>query len=220
MTFLVVLRFYTCDSFLLFTQKIINSIDFMVYKFEKASVLVVDDMQPMLSLTASLLKIFGFGEIHSANSADRAFEIFCKESPDLVITDWHMEPHNGMELIQRIRKNPASPNHFVPIILMTGYSAEARVMMARDHGVTEFLVKPFTANDLYLRINQVIEKPRKFVEASEFFGPDRRRKKMEAFSGQDRRDRGEDQFEVEVEKTAEKDLEKILHTLRSEEQER
>jgi DNA-binding response OmpR family regulator len=59
---------------------------------------------------------------------------------------------------------------------MTGFSARERVIAARDTGVTEFLVKPFTANDLYKRIDHVIMKPRQFVKSPDFFGPDRRRK--------------------------------------------
>lgn len=186
----------------------------MTYKFEKASVLVVDDMQPMLALTSSLLKIFGFKDIHSANNAERAFDIFCRYSPDLVVTDWQMEPYDGMELVQKIRKEPASPNPYVPIILMTGYSAEMRVMKARDTGITEFLVKPFTANDLYTRIEQIIEKPRKFVDAENFFGPDRRRKRGE-YEGPERRDGRDTKGDTPMSKSAEKDLAKIINTLKS-----
>jgi DNA-binding response OmpR family regulator len=76
------------------------------------------------------------------------------------------------------------------IVMMTGYSHKIRVEEARDVGVTEFLVKPFRARDLYARIEQLIEKPRRFVEAEAFFGPDRRRRKMKAeeYKGPKRRD--------------------------------
>src|SRR5206468_1343556 len=59
-----------------------------------------------------------------------------------------------------------------------GYSARPRVERARDTGATEFLAKPFRAGDLYARIEQLIEKPRQFVETPVFFGPDRRRKRV------------------------------------------
>ena len=75
----------------------------------------------------------------------------------------------------------------VPIIMMTGYSHRIRVEASRDAGVTEFLVKPFKAKDLYTRIEQLIEKPRQFVEADEFFGPDRRRRKAGDYKGPRRR---------------------------------
>ena len=155
----------------------------MTYQFEKASVLVVGDMRPMLALTASLLKIFGFKNVYTAVDADEAFAVMCVNNPDLVITDWLMEPQDGIDLCNHIRTDPKCPNPYVPIVLMTGYSARVRVEQARDVGITEFLVKPFTAKDLYTRIEQLIEKPRRFVDANEFFGPDRHRRKNDEFKG-------------------------------------
>ena len=75
----------------------------------------------------------------------------------------------------------------VPVILMTGYSAQPRIENARDLGVTEFLVKPFSASDLARRIAYVINKPRDFVDSEQFFGPDRRRRKDEDYGGPQRR---------------------------------
>ena len=70
---------------------------------------------------------------------------------------------------------------------MTGYSDQPRVEEARDTGVTEFLMKPYSARDMYARIVQIIEKPRQFVDTGEFFGPDRRRRKNFTFTGSNRR---------------------------------
>jgi CheY-like chemotaxis protein len=163
----------------------------MAYDFKTARVLIVDDMQPMLSLVLSILKVFGFKDVHIAHDADEGFRAFCQLNPDIVITDWMMEPYDGVELIRKIRRDPQSPNRFVPIILMSGYSHRGRVERARDGGVTEFLVKPFSAKDLYKRIEQLIEKPRKFVEADNFFGPDRRRRAGDEYGGPLRRDADE-----------------------------
>lgn len=163
----------------------------MAYDFKSARVLIVDDMQPMLSLVLSILKVFGFKDVHIAHDAEEGFRAFCQLNPDIVITDWLMEPYDGVELIRKIRKDPQSPNRFVPVILMSGYSHRARVEKARDGGVTEFLVKPFSAKDLYKRIEQLIEKPRKFVEADNFFGPDRRRRAGDDYGGPLRRDADE-----------------------------
>lgn len=177
----------------------------MAYDFKKARVLIVDDMQPMLSLVQSLLKIFGFSDIYTAHQADEAFRIFCHVNPDVVVTDWLMEPYDGLELIRKIRTDPKSPNRFVPVIMMTGYSHRIRVEQARDCGVTEFLVKPFAAKDLYKRIEQLIERPRKFVEVDRFFGPDRRRRAGDEYGGPLRRD--DDEFKriagMEEDKAAE-----------------
>ena len=98
-------------------------------------------------------------------------------NPDIVIADWQMEPMNGIELTHEIRTNQLSPNRMAPVILVTGYSAITRVAQARDVGVTEFIVKPFSANDLAKRLAYVINKPRDFIDADGYFGPDRRRRR-------------------------------------------
>ena len=70
---------------------------------------------------------------------------------------------------------------------MTGYSNRSRVETARDNGMTEFLVKPYTARDLYNRIARLIDQPRRFVKTKDFFGPDRRRHKDEGYEGEIKR---------------------------------
>ena len=160
----------------------------MSYDLSQVRILIVEDMQPMLALTTSLLTMFGFKNVYGARTVDEGFKLFLQYNHDLIITDWLMEPHDGLELIRRIRKEDASPNKFVPIILMTGYSDQPRVENARDMGVTEFLMKPYSARDMYARIVQIIEKPRQFVDTGEFFGPDRPRRKNFDYRGSEKRD--------------------------------
>lgn len=159
----------------------------MAYQFENARILIVEDMAPMLGVTTSILNIFGFKYVDGARNVEDAYRLFRANNHDLILTDWQMEPHDGLDLIRMVRNNEDSPNKFVPIILMTGYSDRTRVENARDTGITEFLMKPFNARDLYARIVQIIEKPRQFVEAEEFFGPDRRRRRNVAYKGGEKR---------------------------------
>jgi two-component system chemotaxis response regulator CheY len=102
-----------------------------------------------------------------------------------------MEPLDGIDFTRMVRTAPDSPNPFVPIIMLTAQSSMERVTQARDSGVNEFLAKPVTAKGLYSRIATVIERPRQFVRASEYFGPGRRRSVKE-FMGMDRRSDGGD----------------------------
>lgn len=183
----------------------------MTYELRKASILVIDDMQPMLALTASLLKIFGFTDIIQAGDAEAGWSKFCTKNPDIVLTDWLMEPFDGLELVKKIRNDPASPNRFVPVIMMTGFSHRLRVEQARDIGVTEFLVKPFRAKDMYARIEMLIEKPRRFVETPSFFGPDRRRRRNDDYSGPLRRENDDSQH---IPGTEDKDDAVLLRQLR------
>ncbi|MCB9991835.1 MAG: response regulator [Rhodospirillales bacterium] len=150
----------------------------MAYQFHRISVLVVEDNQPMLEITKSLLVTFGVGHVIGAQNGEVGFKRFCEYNNDIIIADWMMKPMDGISFTRQVRNDPKSPNPYVPIILMTGFSEKRRVLQARDAGVTEFLVKPFNAKDLYKRLVQVIERPRQFVRAPDFFGPDRRRKKI------------------------------------------
>src|SRR3546814_4837598 len=93
---------------------------------------------------------------------------------------------DGIGFVEWVRKNPAAKNVFVPIIMVTAQSEEWKVMKARDAGVTEFLVKPFSAKTMARRITVVVENPRQFVRTDEFFGPDRRRHVISNYTGQER----------------------------------
>lgn len=149
-------------------------------KFEKLSMLVVEDTQPMLKLLVSVLEALGIRNVQTANNGEAAYKAFLQNNHDIVLSDWQMSPVDGIALTRLIRKDIQSPNKMVPVVLITGYSAWSRVEEARDAGVTEFLVKPFTANDLAKRIAHVINKPRDFIETQDFFGPDRRRRSPQA----------------------------------------
>ncbi|MDB5491126.1 MAG: response regulator [Micavibrio sp.] len=155
----------------------------MSYQLHRISVLVVEDNEPMLEIVKSLLHTFGVGHVIGAPDGEVGFSRFCEYNPDIVIADWMMKPMDGMTFTRLIRNDERSPNTYVPVILMTGFSEKRRVLQARDAGVTEFLVKPFDARDLYKRIAQVIERPRQFVRSGDFFGPDRRRKRDAEKSG-------------------------------------
>ena len=159
----------------------------MPFDFKKLTVLVVEDTAPMRKLIISVLETLGVGRVYSADNGERGFEVFKRENPDIVIADWHMAPISGIQLTQEIRSNMVSPNRMAPIVLVTGYSALNRVSEARDVGVTEFLVKPFSANDLAKRIAYVINKPRDFIDSKTYFGPDRRRRNTPDYSGPLRR---------------------------------
>jgi CheY-like chemotaxis protein len=188
----------------------------MAYNFEKAKILIVDDMKPMLALASSVLGIMGFRQVFTASGGEEAFKMVCKEDPELIITDWLMEPMNGLEFSRLVRRSPLTPNPYVPILMMTGFSSRLRVESARDTGITEFLVKPFSSRDLYARVVQIVERPRQFVDAHNFFGPDRRRRLLRDFSGTRKRD--DDNIAAENKSQAEIDsdnhLDSILKKLR------
>jgi len=185
----------------------------MAYDLTTTKILIIDDMAPMLTLCKSILNIFGFKNVLLAHNGQEALDLTIRHDPDLIITDWIMKPMDGLEFTREVRKNPLSPNPYVPIIMMTGFSSKLRVESARDCGITEFLVKPFTSRDLYNRIVQIIEKPRQFVDADDFFGPDRRRRTIKDYEGPQRRD---DDSKAKEKSPAQTSSAQLLQKLRDE----
>lgn len=159
----------------------------MAYDFSEVKVLVAEDNMPMAELLKSLLFAFGIGEVWMARNGREALNIYHEQSIDLILTDWMMREMDGLTLVKMIRSGEKGTNQYVPIIMMTGFSEKRRVVQARDAGITEFLVKPFTARDLYKRIEEIIERPRQFVKSDDFFGPDRRRRRDPNYNGNPRR---------------------------------
>lgn len=141
------------------------------------TILVVDDMAPMIGLISSILKALGYGTIFSAQNGQEAFASFCEHNQDLIIADWNMTPINGLELTNLIRKSDQSPNQQAPIVMITSHSEKELVLKARDNGINEYIIKPFTADGLQKKIKTALENPRQFVTSSNFTGPDRRRRK-------------------------------------------
>lgn len=157
------------------------------YRFDRLKILVVDDNVHMRKLVATILG--GFGCTHIAEAADgqRALALLREFNPDVVILDWMMDGMSGIDVTKAIRTAPSSPNPYVPVIMLTGYSSFDRVQAARDAGVNEFLAKPVSVKALLTRLTAVIEFPRAFVRTSNYFGPCRRRR-TEEYRGPERRD--------------------------------
>jgi len=139
------------------------------------NILVADSNHYMLKILRTMLRGFGIVKIREAQDGAKALEELNTHLIDLVIADYALSTVNGVELTELVRGAADSPNRFVPIIMLSAYTEKWRIEGARDAGVTEFLAKPLCAQDLYLRLVEVIERPRKFIRSARYFGPDRRR---------------------------------------------
>ncbi len=155
--------------------------------FENLKILVVEDNQHMRILLRSLLNSLGVRDVQEAANGAAALNLIRDKKCDLILTDLAMQPLDGLDLTREIRTSEHSANPFVPIIMITGHTEKHRVMAARDAGVTEFLAKPITAQSLFSRIAEIVERPRAFVRAEGYFGPDRRRRTLENYAGPWRR---------------------------------
>lgn len=183
----------------------------MTYKLNNVAVLVVDSNHNHMQLIKEVLRPLGVTRIAECTNAKDALTYLENNVVDIIFTEWHMDGEvDGMGLVDWIRKNPASKNVFVPIIMVTAQSEEWKVMKARDAGITEFLVKPFSAKTMARRITVVIENPRQFVRTDDFFGPDRRRHRVSNYTGEERR---KDMMEKGDQQMSDDAVEKLLNEI-------
>ncbi len=143
----------------------------------KIKFLVVDGNDFMRSIIRRLLSAFEVNEARDVGDGAAAMKVLQSYAADIIITDWEMRPLNGIEFTKMLRRGEDGHNSYLPIIMASGYGEMQRIIKARDAGVNEYVVKPFSAATLFNRILAVTDKPRPYIRTKNFFGPDRRRKR-------------------------------------------
>ena len=145
-------------------------------------VLIVDPNATAAKLLAETLKGLGVGVVvHRAEG--RASLDVCREfEPTLIFTEYKGQNLDGEAFAKAVRRSNLVCRK-VPIIMITAEATAASILGARDSGVHEFLRKPFTSGDLTKRVEVVSLKPRNWIEAVGYVGPDRRRFNSGEYSG-------------------------------------
>src|SRR4051812_13867805 len=114
----------------------------------KTRLLVVDDMMTMRKLVVKVCKELGFTDITEAADGSLAWEAIDKANPpiQLVISDWNMPNTTGLDLLKRVRGD--SRYGKVPFIMVTAEAEQHQIVEAVKSGVSNYVVKPFTADAL------------------------------------------------------------------------
>ncbi len=119
------------------------------------NVLIVDDYTTMLRIIRNLLKQLGFNNVDDATDGAAALEKIKSKDYGLVISDWNMEPMTGIEFLRQVRSSDA-PYKNVPFIMVTAESKTENVVAAKQAGVNNYIVKPFNAETLKMKIASVL----------------------------------------------------------------
>jgi two-component system chemotaxis response regulator CheY len=114
------------------------------------TVLVADDSSTMRKIILRSLQAVGVPNAVEAADGVEAVAKFQEQPFDLVLTDWNMPNKNGLEVIREIR----ALNATVPIIMVTTEAEKSRVLEAIQAGVSDYLVKPFTAETLREKLDK------------------------------------------------------------------
>jgi two-component system, chemotaxis family, chemotaxis protein CheY len=113
-------------------------------------VLVVDDSRTMTTIISRLVRDIGFTDVDAVHDGLGALDRLRQKKYGLLLSDWDMAPMNGTELTERVRKDPL--NATIPIIMIT---AKGDADIAWLSGADGYLTKPFKANDLKEKIEEI-----------------------------------------------------------------
>ena len=120
----------------------------------KMPILIVDDYTTMLRIVRNLLTKLGFSDIDEATDGTSALEKLHARRYGLVISDWNMQPMTGYELLQKVRADDALKA--MPFVMVTAESKVENVIAARQAGVNNYIIKPFSAEVLKAKLKTVL----------------------------------------------------------------
>ena len=121
------------------------------------NVLIVDDYNTMLRIVNNLLKQLGFSNVDEATDGEAALEKVRQKQYGLIISDWNMEPMTGYDFLKTIRTSD-TPYKDTPFIMVTAESKTENVVLAKQAGVNNYIVKPFNAETLKTKMESVLGK--------------------------------------------------------------
>ena len=119
-------------------------------------VLVVDDFATMRRIVKNILKQIGFTNIVEADDGSIALGVLKKEKIDLVISDWNMPKMTGLDLLKSVRADESTKH--IPFVMVTAEAQKDNVLQAVQAGVNNYVVKPFTADTVREKLEQVFDK--------------------------------------------------------------
>ena len=121
----------------------------------KTKILIVDDFSTMRRIIKNILKQCGYTDISEADNGVAGLEVLKTENIGLIISDLNMPQMSGIEFLKAVRSNDAWKN--MPFLMVTAEGKKDQVLEAVKHGVSNYIVKPFTAETLMEKLNKLLE---------------------------------------------------------------
>jgi DNA-binding response OmpR family regulator len=116
---------------------------------KKQKILVVDDEPHIVNLIRLTLTGEKY-EVYSAYSGHEALQLVNQIMPDLIVLDLIMPAMDGYEVCEEIRKNPKTAN--IPIMILSAKSQLADKFKSINVGADDYMVKPFSPEELVKRV--------------------------------------------------------------------
>lgn len=118
------------------------------------AILVVDDSQAVRLHVRSFLRAMGFPDIDLAEDGLVALQKLRSRGYGLIISDWSMEKLDGYELLKTVREDVKLKH--IPFIMITASNEPQKVMLAKQAGVSNYIIKPFTIAALKQKLEAVL----------------------------------------------------------------
>ena len=120
-------------------------------------VLVVDDMSTMRRIVKNVLKQIGFSDmVEAENGQDALNKLRAAGDFGLVVSDWNMPVMQGIDLLRAVRAD-AELKH-LPFLMVTAEAQKENIIEAVQAGVSNYVVKPFTAEALQGKLEKIFAK--------------------------------------------------------------
>ena len=116
-------------------------------------VLVVDDFATMRRIVRNILRQIGLVNVVEADDGTTAWEVLNREKIDFIVSDWNMPKMAGIDLLRKVRASEQFAN--TPFLMVTAEAQQENIIEAVQAKVSNYIVKPFTADTLKQKIDKI-----------------------------------------------------------------
>lgn len=139
----------------------------------KQLALAVDDDRNFLQSMRMMLRVGGFEQTVGAGDVEEALALLERRPVDIIVSDWNMDPYDGLHFLRAVRANHATRH--IPFILATASLSEEAWRSAIELGATDFLVKPFSIDQLHESVDLCLSLTQRRIAATNVVDFPRRR---------------------------------------------
>lgn len=118
-------------------------------------ILIVDDFATMRRILKNILKQLGFKNLVEADDGTTAWDVLESQKIDLIISDWNMPKMTGLELLKKVRTSTQYKT--APFLMVTAEAQKQNVIEAVQAGVSNYVVKPFTAEAISDKLKKILK---------------------------------------------------------------
>lgn len=118
-------------------------------------ILVVDDSRAVQALLSRMLKELGHETLTASDGREALSILEKRQDIELALVDWNMPVMTGLELVKAVRASPLLRG--LPILMVTSEAEAERVLQAVESGASEYLMKPFSKEELASKIELILQ---------------------------------------------------------------